>query len=275
MRTVHLHIAVGADHEQVGRGEVPAEVREQVERALVGVVEVLEHQAEGNLGGSAAEKRHDGLEEAEAILLGCGGRRRLHLEAVAQFRDDARHVRGARAQLLPERRGVPVEDVGAQRLDEGEVGQGQRAFLVTVSREGAATGRGDVGAELLADGGLADARLPHHHHQPALAGAGGVEGALERGELPFPPHERAAVGGDRRLAALRRHVPRMIASRAGADRQSGAGRSPRGPVVPPHDGFIVSVTSPRAILSGTAAGPSAGEKRSPRVRTGERPGEEG
>ena len=60
-------------------------------------------------------------------------------------------------------------------------------------REGAAAGRGDVGAELLADGGLADARLPHHHHQPALAGAGGVEGALERGELPFPPHERAAV----------------------------------------------------------------------------------
>ena len=41
MRTVHLHVAVGADHEQVGRGDVPGEVREQVECALVGVVEVL------------------------------------------------------------------------------------------------------------------------------------------------------------------------------------------------------------------------------------------
>ena len=74
MRTVHLHIAVGADHEQVGGGQVPGEVREQLQRPLVGVVEVLEHQAEGDLSGGVAEKRHDGLEEAEAILLGCGGR---------------------------------------------------------------------------------------------------------------------------------------------------------------------------------------------------------
>jgi hypothetical protein len=47
-----------------------------------------------------------------------------------------------------------------------------------VAHQGLAAAQGDVGAELLADGGLADPWLPDDHEERALAGEGSVEGRL-------------------------------------------------------------------------------------------------
>ncbi len=78
---------------------------------------------------------------------------------------------------------VKGRDVGSQGLDEGQVGQRQRTLFVAVADQGLAASEGDVGGELLRDGRLPDPRLPHHHHQAALAGEGVIEGTVELGHL--------------------------------------------------------------------------------------------
>ena len=45
--------------------------------------------------------------------------------------------------------------------------------------QGPAAAQGDIGRQLFAEGGLADARFSHHHHQSALPGHGPVKGRLK------------------------------------------------------------------------------------------------
>ena len=61
--------------------------------------------------------------------------------------------------------------------------------------QGPAAPHGDVGSQLLAQAGLADAGLPHHHQQGALARQSAVEGPLQLLQLRLPPHEDPPVHG--------------------------------------------------------------------------------
>ena len=130
-------------------------------------------------------------------------------------------MRATSAAPVPRSRAQAVrlarQDVGAHGLDEGEVGQRQRAFLVAVADQRLAAAQGDVGGELLAERRLADARLADDHDQPALAGERGVEGLLQLLELRLAADEGAAGNG---LAPGRLTEPLPIACNSTAARRS-------------------------------------------------------
>ena len=58
-----------------------------------------------------------------------------------------------------------------------------------------AAAHGNIGRELLAEGRLADPRLPHHHQQRPLPGQGAIESSLQLSQLRLATHEDAAVEG--------------------------------------------------------------------------------
>src|SRR5207248_7772951 len=83
--------------------------------------------------------------------------------------------------------------IRAQRLDERQIGQRERALLVAMPDERRAAVQRGVGGELLADARLADAWLTHHHPQVALAGGRCVKRIGEVLQLLLSADEGAAV----------------------------------------------------------------------------------
>ncbi len=121
---VDLDVAVGADDQQPRTGEIAGEVLQQVERALVGPVQVLQHQQQGLHGGGVAQEARDRLQQPPAVLFGVARGTRLDGQPLADFTHDASKVGSGGAEVGPESLRLAGQDVGAQRLDEGEVGQG-------------------------------------------------------------------------------------------------------------------------------------------------------
>jgi uncharacterized protein (UPF0147 family) len=101
VRAVHFNVAVRADEQYSRRPRLRARC-EHVERALVGVVQVLEDDAQRRHIRGVAEECRDRLEETEALLLRAARRRQVHLDLVPDLRDDAGHFGGAGPELLDE-----------------------------------------------------------------------------------------------------------------------------------------------------------------------------
>jgi hypothetical protein len=64
-----------------------------------------------------------------------------------------------------------------------------------VAHQRLAAAQRDVGGELLAEGGLPDARLAHHHGEGSLARQRGIEGGLHLPQLRLAPDEDPLVEG--------------------------------------------------------------------------------
>jgi hypothetical protein len=111
MGAVHLDVAVGPDHQQPRSLQVPGQMREQVEAALVGPVQVLQHQHQRLHGAGVAQEAADRLQQAPAVLLRLAGRAWLDRQPLANLADDAGQVTGRTAQLRPQRFGWPCLDI--------------------------------------------------------------------------------------------------------------------------------------------------------------------
>jgi len=98
--TAELDVAVGADHEQPGVGELAGEEPQQEQRRFVGPVEVVEHEHERAGLRGAREEARNRVEEAKARLLRRERRRALEVtEPLGQFGDDLRHDRRPASEL--------------------------------------------------------------------------------------------------------------------------------------------------------------------------------
>ena len=159
MGAIDLDVPVGPHDQQPGPLEVARQVDEQVEGAPIGPVQVLEYEEQRLDPAGVAQEPGHGLEQPPALLFRIARGPGLHLHPLPDLGDDAGDVGRPTAQLLAERLWRTGQHVGAERLHKGEIGQRQRALLVGVPDEGAPPAQGDVGGELLAEGGLPDTGL--------------------------------------------------------------------------------------------------------------------
>ena len=65
-----LHIPIRADQEKASARHLASEVEEQIQRATVGPVEVLQHDEQGLYRAGVAQKAGHSLEEPPALLVG-------------------------------------------------------------------------------------------------------------------------------------------------------------------------------------------------------------
>ena len=106
---VHLHVPVGADHQQPGPREVTGEVDEKIQGAAVGPVEVFQDEQQRLDAGGAAQERRHGLEQPPAVVLGVAGGRgstctrsliseTMRATSAAAVPSSARRASGSRAR---------------------------------------------------------------------------------------------------------------------------------------------------------------------------------
>jgi hypothetical protein len=120
---IHLHVTVGADDQKVAIGYRAREVDEQVEGAVIGVVEILEHQQDRLPTCGIPQEGDDTLQQAPALVLGMSVRTRLDLQPQADVGGDARHLGCARAEISLQLPRLRTPDIIVDGLDERQVGQ--------------------------------------------------------------------------------------------------------------------------------------------------------
>jgi hypothetical protein len=209
--------AVRGDHEHRQVRERLGQRRQELERRLVGPVEVVEDEQHGAVGREVRERREDGLDERRAV-----GRRSRR----AELGQDHRQMWRERAE--------PVERVrvGAQprakRGDKRAVGRG--AGLHGRARQDQRVGLalGEPGDQPR----LADAGVAADEQDAAGAAARAVERRAEPRELCVAPDQGSTLWHGRSLGTLRpvrgevRHTHREI-------RQSHGWRGATAPVASP------------------------------------------
>ena len=180
--------AIGADHEH---GEVAERLRErceQLERRLVGPVQVVEDHQHGLIGSEAIERVADRLDERRAV------RARGRLSQLGQEHRQVRHQRRGRVQGSG-----PGAQAGAQRGDNGPVGRAARVAGCAAEHERVGLASDDLGDQAA----LADARVAADEDDAA----GAVAGALHRGgqlrQLGVAPEESPTVRHGPSLGAVR------------------------------------------------------------------------
>ena len=135
------------------------DVAQEVQRAAVGPVEVVEDERERRPAGDLVEERRDRLEQQVAPQL-----------RVARRGSGAAGSSGITraSSLAPGMRATsrPVERGAAQRLDEGLVGDERLLLAGRVEHRAVAVRRA---RELLRQARLADPRLAGHEHEPPAA----------------------------------------------------------------------------------------------------------
>ncbi len=203
-RVAPVHL-VGAEghHDQAAALEAAGEQEaDQVARAGVGPVGVLDDEDDGSEGGEVLDEDVHRLEHLGAVeaLGGLVGRR-----AVAQPGQGG-------VEVLLDELGGDLAHLG-EHLREGEVGHGGLAEVETVADEGAPAVGGEAVERLGQQAGLADACVAREEKHPGVLGPGGrAEQDLELavtadealGPAPVHPH----IGHHPARCVARRHQRR-------------------------------------------------------------------
>ena len=197
-----LGVPVGTDDRHRVRRQLGGHEAEEEERRLVGPVQVVEHDQQGAGPCRPAEERRDGVEEAEAGLLGFElWRRRRVVQARCQFWQQAQDVAGARPQMPRQLLVIDAAGVRPQGLDPRPEG-GRPLALPARAPEHARAKTVGVGRAVDGEAGLADARFAGEEDDAASAGRGPVDRAAEGGDLGVSSEE----GGIDRSCSRGRHV---------------------------------------------------------------------
>ncbi len=166
--------AVGGDDEDAGAGERLGERRQELERRLVGAVQVVEHDEDRRVPGEMGQGAADRLEERRPVGRGGGD---------AELGQDHREVRSERPAARERVRFGP--QAVAQRGDDRPVRRAAAVARRADQHERVAAACGELGRQPR----LADARLAGEQDEAAAAGAGAVECRDEALELAVPTDE--------------------------------------------------------------------------------------
>ena len=190
-----LGVAVSRKHEQPHRGVDAQQMAEQKQREVVGPVHVVEHEQHRRRRAGGLQQRRGGLQRAQPLDLGRGGRR---LDDAGQARVERRQqpheIARARAELDPQLVDRTGGGVRAQRLGERLRGRGEAVVAAPVKHHPATLAR--VPGDLRRQARLADARFAAHQHAatPPRYGVGPRRPQL--GEFRLAPREGGAVVDD-------------------------------------------------------------------------------
>ena len=222
-RLVGLRVAHrGHEQHPLRRGR-PHEVADELERGVVGPVQIVEHHEQRRRAGDLGQQRGQRVEEPQAARVGLPGPQRLAADLGlgrrrSDLREDDPEIGGAPAEARGHGRERRAAGPPAQQLHDGLVGR--RRVLVEAPVEHERTVGVGVVRELGREPRLADAGVAGEHDQAAGGGGGAAPAALEEGGL---------VGAaDEGVAAPQRLQRRRPAARPRPDRR-GAGNPSRAP----------------------------------------------
>ena len=168
---------------------------QQQQREIVGPVQVVEHEQHGRRRAGGLEQRRGGLERAQSLDLGRGGRRLGDAgQARLERRQQPHEIARPRAELDPQLVDRTGGGVRAQRLGERLRGSGEAVVAAPVQHNPATLAR--VPGDLRRQARLADARFAAHQDAatPPRYGVGPRRPQL--GEFRLAPGEGGAVVDD-------------------------------------------------------------------------------
>src|SRR5579859_1157986 len=164
------------------------QIQEKIESSAIGIVQILERQNKRLCVGNLAEELDHSRQELQAIVGGINLAVGLHLEFVTRRGHQSRNINDGRPQLV----GITLPYVAADGFDERLIWHSECGVFVTVAHQSQATMAGDCPRELLAQGGLADARVTDQHHHAALACSSSLEQRSESLQFLIASYERAS-----------------------------------------------------------------------------------
>ena len=168
-RSVHLRVAVGAEHAEAVGGIGSEQVAQERDRRRRRPVEVVEDEDDRSFRGGAVDQVGDGLEETG--LLGDG----LTPDGLGCIdgRDEATELTTVDLEVGLQRRVVQRGEPGAQGLGKRLVGDGQILLAPAEHHQGTLV----VGpsGERRHQARLADAGFPGHEDRAPVAGGGLLE----------------------------------------------------------------------------------------------------
>jgi hypothetical protein len=209
-------VGPGGGEEERGLGGGRAhEVGDELERRLVGPVQVVEDDEQRRRAGDLGEQRRDGVEEAEPLgaELPHVQRARGAVRRRAELRQHDAQLTGARAEPAGERGERGAARPAAQHLHDRLIGRDPLLVEAPVEDDRAVAVR--VVGELGGEPRLSDARVPGEHDEPAGAARAAAPRVVEARRLGRAADEsmpaadavergRPAAGGDGRRRARRR-----------------------------------------------------------------------
>src|SRR5262249_4306686 len=198
----HLDVAVRADEEHAGVGELGRDEPKQEQRRRIGPVEIVEEHEQRGFDTEPPHCAPDRLEELEPRVcrLRFGGDP-LSWHVLAEQRGE-RAIRGVVRLRLEAPEDLHPRPVRRRALR-----------LVAAPPAHRDAERGGAYRELSRDAGLSDARLAHEEHESSLAADGPIERTHQTTELGLAADEQIAYPGRHRQA---RDDPRVFGA-FGAD----------------------------------------------------------
>jgi hypothetical protein len=118
MGAVDLDVAVGSDDHESSARQISGEVDQEIERAPVRVVQVLEDDQEGLDRGGVAEELAHRLEQTPAIVVGISRRPQLDGHTIADLGHQSGDVGRAGPEVLAQPIWVTGEYVRAHGFDK-------------------------------------------------------------------------------------------------------------------------------------------------------------
>ena len=195
--------ADGRDHEQSARPGLPDQEVDELHAGQSGVLQVVQAEQHRAAIRERPDECRDGLEGAPPLDLGAAA---LGRQADAEDGGNVRHERGEGARVvarqLAQRRRRQHAHRGRERVDDRLQEQRPLRLVATGGQHGAAGRAGDP-PELVAQPGLADARLARDDDQPGLPVGGLVPGVAQAPQLVAASHQ-----AERLRPAVRRAAPR-------------------------------------------------------------------
>src|SRR5262249_4474389 len=188
-----LERPIGRQQQQAHPAQLASEKRQELERRRVGPVQIVEDDDEWRAFRGAAQERGERVEQAEAPLVGVGGRGNPEIRrAFPQRWHQSRDLRGACAELPDERAGIALGGMGANGLSPRPV-RGSAGLVRARPPEHTSGGNRRASDDLLDHARLADARIARDRDQPPAARGGFAELRFEHADLVLASDERAAA----------------------------------------------------------------------------------
>jgi hypothetical protein len=186
---VKLVGTVGGHQQDPGVAQRPDEEGDELQRGLVGPVQVLEHEKDRLAGAQPGQQPEHQLHKLRRpdVLGVLGGRVR------GQFRQQPGETTAARPEQPGELAGRRRPRQRPQRPDQRGQRQPIGAKLDAVPGEHRESGAGRLRGKLFGQPGLADACLAADERQRRLAGPGPVRQPSQQREFAAPPDEDRAL----------------------------------------------------------------------------------
>ena len=206
MSGIHGVVAVGAEQEQAVERRVVQQRGDEVQRGLVGPLQVVEEQDQGMAGcGDLAQQGDQQGPQTDLRLDGAERRHRwLGTEQRRQFRHRLEQRAGVRTQAGQHPLAPPGEGrlgFGQQRLAQltQALGRGQKGAillkLVELAAEEQTMGQGHRAVDLADQGRLADPGVTRHEEPPGAAGGNLGKGLQQGRQFPVAPVQAARRAG--------------------------------------------------------------------------------